>query len=125
MHSTPHLGSHQWCAPHLVCSTHHTFYSVLVSDLLPLSVLPTPLEREASDPGDTFFADPVGVEEVTEVAAFLSALSLLPSLTVLPLDVVGLSFDLKEDTVPVAVVSTLSMGVSGVTEENNSDTDRV
>ena len=87
--------------------------------------MPSPVEHEAPDPGDTFFADPAGVEEVTEVAAFLSALSLVPSLNVLPLDVVDLSFDLEEDPVPVAVVSTLSTGVSGVREENKSDTDRV
>ena len=86
----------------------------------------SPVELEASDPGDTFFADPEGVE-VTIVVAFLSALPLVPSLTALPLEIALVSwfFDLKEDTELVVGVSALSTGVSGETEENKSDTDRV
>ena len=56
--------------------------------------------------------------------AFLSALPLVPSLTVLPLDtaLVGSSFDLEEDP-ELVVVSALSTGVSGETEENKSETE--
>ena len=76
----------------------------------------SPVELEAPDPGDTFFADPEGVE-VTIVAAFLSALPLVPSSTVLPPEIalVGWSFNLEEDPELVLGVSTLSTGVSSET----------
>ena len=84
-----------------------------ISDSLLLCFLLSPVELEAPDPSDTFFADPEGVE-VTIVAAFLSALPLVLSLTALPLEIVlvGWSFDLKEDPELVGV-SALSTGVSG------------
>ena len=65
--------------------------------------------------------------ELTIVAALLSALPPVPSLTALPLEItlVGWSFDLEEDPELVVGVSALSTGVSGETEQNRSDTDRV
>ena len=89
-----------------------------MSDSLPLHFLLSPVELEAPDPGDIFFTDPEGVE-VTIVAAFLSALPLVPSSTVLPPEIalVGWSFDLEVDPELVVGVSTLSTGVSVVRQK--------
>ena len=60
------------------------------SDSLPLYILPSQVELEVPGPGETFFADPDGVE-VTVLAAFLSVLPLVPFLTILPLEIVLVS----------------------------------
>ena len=81
----------------------------------PMTVLPLTVA--------TFSADPEGVE----VMIVAVVLSVVPSVTILPLEValVGWSLDLEEDSELAVGVSALSTGVSGETEENKSDTDRV